>query len=32
MRFVTYEQVPPNVTEKIIAEAKARGEEEAGKK
>ncbi len=28
MKFVAYEQVPPNITEKIIEEAKAREEEE----
>ncbi len=31
MRFVAYEQVPPNVAEKVIADAKAREEEEAKK-
>ena len=31
MTFVAYEQVPPNVAEKVIEEAKAR-EEEEGKK
>jgi elongation factor G len=31
MKFVAYEQVPPNVAEKIVEEAKARDEEEAKK-
>jgi elongation factor G len=31
MTFVAYEQVPPNVAEKIVEEAKAREEEEAKK-
>ncbi len=28
MKFDSYEQVPPNITEKIVEEAKAREEEE----